>query len=91
MSRRKVRFVLAALAVAGGLALAPPNAQAAGPAAQEPDAWSLALRWAARLWEETVVKVWEMEGGQIDPNAPQAPTPPEGPTSDQGWIIDPNG
>ena len=92
MTRRKVRFVFAALAVAGGLALAPPNVQAAGRAAQEPEAWSLALRWVAELWEEAVVRVWETQGSQASPDESQAPVPPDGGTTgDQGWVIDPNG
>ena len=91
MSRRKVRFVLAALAVAGGLALAPPNAQAAGQAAQEYGIWGRALQWVAQLWEENVVEVWEMEGSQADPDESQPPVPPDGGTGDQGWGLDPNG
>jgi hypothetical protein len=91
MSRRKVRFVFAALVVAGGLALAPPNAQAAGQAVREPNAWSLALRWVAQLWEEAVVRVWETQGSQAVPDESQPPVPPDGGTGDQGWVIDPNG
>ena len=79
MSRRKVRFILGALAVAGGLALAPPNAAAAGGATQEAGPWGVALQWVARVWEEAVARVWE---GTV---------PPEIPTSDEGWGIDPNG
>jgi hypothetical protein len=91
MSRRKVRFVLAALAVAGALALAPPGAHAAGPAAHEPDVWSLALRWVSQLWEEKVVRVWETQGSQVEPDESQPPVPPDGGTGDQGWGLDPNG
>lgn len=90
MIRSKVRFVLAVLVVAGGLALAPSNAAAAGRESQEPGVWSLALQWVAQVWEENVVKVLEMEGGT---NGAQAPTPPEGATGDgdRGWGWDPNG
>jgi hypothetical protein len=92
MSRRTFRFVLAVLAVAGGLALGAPNAEAAGGLArEEADIWSRALRWATHLWEESVVRVWETEGWMIDPNGSQAPVPSEGTTSDEGWMIDPNG
>ena len=90
MSRRKVRFVLGALLVAGGFALAPPNAAAAGRAAQEPGLWSLALQWVAQVWEENVVQVWEMEGGL---GGAEPSTPSEGATGDgdKGWGLDPNG
>jgi hypothetical protein len=49
MSRRTFRLGLGALILAGGLAVLPPNAEAAGKAAQGPGVWSLALRWAAEL------------------------------------------
>lgn len=91
MSRRKVRFVLAALVIAGGLGLMPPEAAAAGRAVQEPDAWSLAVRWVAQMWEENVVKAWETQSVAIDPDGSQAPAPPEGASSDEGWGLDPNG
>jgi len=92
MSRRTFRFVLAALTIAGGLALAAPNAEAAGSAAWEPDLWSRALSWIDHLWEGEVVGAWEMEGGAtIDSNDPHTTAPPEEPNGDQGWNLDPNG
>lgn len=79
MSRCTFRFALAVLAVAGGLALAAPKAEAAGKSAgEEVDVWSRALRWATHLWEESVVSVWETQGWMIDPNGSQVPVPPEG-------------
>jgi hypothetical protein len=77
MSRRAFRSALAILAVAGGLTLAP-HAEAAGQVVREDaDVWSRALRWAAGLWEESLVKVWEAEGWMIDPNGNHAQVPPE--------------
>jgi hypothetical protein len=91
MSRRALRSVLAALAVAAGLTLATPNAEAAGGAAREPDAWSLALHLLAGLWEEGPGRIWAAQGWGIDPNGSQAPPPPPEATGDRGFGMDPNG
>jgi hypothetical protein len=91
MSRRKVRFGLAALLVAGGLVLGAPNAHAAGRAAQEPGLWSLALAWVTHLWEENAAGAGEAQGRQLAPDEPHGMAPPEGTASDQGWMVDPNG
>ena len=91
MSRRTFRLVLGALVLAGGLlSLAPPPAEAAG-AAQEPDGWSLVLRWAAELWDAKVAFLWETQGWQPHPGEGEPPAPPSGQTSDEGWMLDPNG
>jgi len=90
MSRRKVRFVLGTLLVAGGLALMPPNADAAGGAAQKPGLWSLALHWVAQVWEENVVQVWEVEGG-LGGAEPSTPSEGAAGDDDKGWGLDPNG
>ena len=91
MSRGTLRFVVAALVVAGGLTVATPKAEAAGREVRDPDFWSLALGWIGEVWREGVVGVWEMQGWMIDPNGNQSTTPPEEPGGDQGWMIDPNG
>jgi len=78
MSRRTFRFVLAALAITGGLSLATPSAEAAERTVREPDVWSRALSWVAHLWEEKVVGAWEMEGWGADPNGSPQATPPPG-------------
>ena len=75
---RTLRFVVAAIAVAGGLTLAAPNVEAAEMGTQAPDFWSLALDWITDLWKENVVD--HPEGGQSSVS-----------TSDQGLLIDPNG
>jgi len=83
MSRPAIRCALACLALAIGLTLAAPNAEAAeGAATEEAGAWSLALRWVAQ-WEEKMVRVWETQGWQLDPNGNHSTAPPEGP-------VDPN-
>ncbi|HYU32303.1 MAG TPA: hypothetical protein VEW48_09075 [Thermoanaerobaculia bacterium] len=83
MSRSAIRSAIAVLALVAGLALAAPNAEAAERAAtQEPGVWSLALHWAAQLWEENVVNVWETEGWGIDPNGNHATAPPDGSTDE---------
>lgn len=78
MSRRNVRFILGALAVAGALAFAPSNAAAAGGRDQESGAGGL-MRWVASLWQQAVVLFWE-DSAQ-----------PGIPTNDEGWMVDPNG
>lgn len=84
MSRRTLRSVLAVLAVAGGLAFGTVKAEAAERGAlEEAGAWSRALRWVAHVWEENVLRVWE--ASQV------TPVPPEEATSDEGWMLDPNG
>ena len=91
MSRRMLRSVFGALILAGGLALAPPHAEAAGKAAQEPGVWSLALQWATELWEAKVARLWETEGWLLDPSGSEPPALPEGQAGDEGWMVDPNG
>lgn len=91
MSRRTLRLVLGALILAGGLSLAPPSAEAAGKSAQEPGIWSLVLRWAAELWDTKVAHFWETQGWQLDPSGGEPPAPPNGQTSEEGWMVDPNG
>lgn len=89
MSRGTLRFVVAALVVAGGLTLATPQAEAAGREVRDSDLWSLVLGWIGEVWKEGVVGAWEMQGWMIDPNGNQGTTPEPG--GDQGWMIDPNG
>lgn len=90
MSRGTLRFVVAALVVAGGLTLATPQAEAAGREVRDSDFWSLALEWIGEVWKEGVVAIWEAEGWMIDPNGVQGAAP-EGGDGDEGWMIDPNG
>lgn len=68
MSRDRLRFVVAILIVAGGLALAPPRVEAAGSAVEGPDLWSQALQWIEKLWGGTLTRIWEEEGWMVDPN-----------------------
>ena len=91
MSRGTLRFVVAAVVVAGGLTLATPKAEAAGREVRDPDLWSLALDWIGEVWRGDVVGIWETQGWMIDPNGNNSTTPPGGSDGDQGWMIDPNG
>ena len=97
MSRGKLHCVVAAVALVGFLAVAPPRAEAAGGAPVDSDFWSVALRWAASWWDG-VLNVREDQGAIIAPNGsgnPGGPPPSSQPggegTGDQGGMIDPNG
>lgn len=85
MSRGTLRFVVAAVVVAGGLTLATPKAEAAGREVRDPDLWSLTLDWIEGVWRESVVGIWEAEGWLIDPNGqPQAVSPEDGEWNEKG-------
>lgn len=86
---RTLRFVVAAIAVAGGLTLAAPNAEAAGMGTRAPDFWSFAVDWITDLWEEEIVNSREAEGWLIDPNGGTSSS--ESTETEEGWLIDPNG
>lgn len=77
MSRGALRFVVATVVLIGGLALAPPPAEADGREVRDQGGlWSLVVEWVGE-WRVEVFG-WEMEGPMIDPNGGnQLGSPPE--------------
>jgi hypothetical protein len=91
MTRRRIRRVAAAVALAMALTFAAP-AHAAGWRTWKGGAgWLEAVvQWVARLWTGEGVGGVSKAGHGIDPNVdPSSVTPP--PSPDAGFGIDPNG